>query len=87
MKSWLPVIVLAALCLFGTGFLLGRQNPAHHFERLGSRDLFDTTTGHVCNVYPPPQDAAPPATDPYGGLDLPHAAKDEKSSFPSCNDR
>jgi hypothetical protein len=49
---WIIFVSLAGLYLFGAGLLLGREMPTHHFERFGSHNLFDTTTGRVCDMLP-----------------------------------
>jgi hypothetical protein len=57
-KSGIAVFVLLVLGAvglgFGSGWLVGRQFPAHHFEHMqeGSHYLFDTSTGHVCDFWP-----------------------------------
>ena len=45
------LLVLGAIGLgFGSGLLIGRQLPAHRFERFGeSWYVLDSTTGKVCN--------------------------------------
>ena len=51
--TWIAVATLASAILLGSGFLVGRQFPAHHFEHLGNRPyLYDSSTGHVCSVFP-----------------------------------
>lgn len=52
------VAIIAVICLagFGSGILVGRQFPAHSFQRLGdSRYLLDPTTGRVCDPFKDPQ--------------------------------
>jgi hypothetical protein len=56
-KSGIAVFVLlilgAAGLGFGSGLLVGRQFPAHHFEKMeNSHYLLDTSTGHVCDFLP-----------------------------------
>ena len=71
--------VLAGAWLFSAGLLIGREIPAHHFERFGNTGyLFDASSGYICNAtnpaLPDPWDKyavpAPAANDPfvpYGG--------------------
>jgi hypothetical protein len=47
--------ILLAVAAFvlgaGVGILVGRQYPAHHFERMGdSQFMVDTTTGTTCDL-------------------------------------
>lgn len=50
---WIAGATLSGAILFGAGLLVGRQFPAHHFERLqNSSYLYDSTTGHVCQSVP-----------------------------------
>jgi hypothetical protein len=43
---------ITALLLFGGGFLIGRQFPAHRYEKIASGPyLLDTSSGKVCFVY------------------------------------
>jgi hypothetical protein len=56
-KSGIAVFVLiisgGVVIGFGSGFLVGRQFPAHHFEKMeNSHYLYDTSTGHVCDFWP-----------------------------------
>ena len=56
------VVIVSGACLigFGTGLLVGRQFPAHHFEKIPSTPyILDTSTGHVCAVF------VEPSTNPY----------------------
>ena len=50
--SW-PLAGIAfasALLLFGSGLLVGRQFPAHHYEKFGTTAyLIDIATGKVCD--------------------------------------
>lgn len=40
------------LLLFGGGFLIGRQFPAHHYQRFGEGPLlYDTSTGRICTIF------------------------------------
>jgi hypothetical protein len=48
---WIAVGVLCAAYLFAAGLLIGREMPAHHFERFGnSAYLFDSSSGDVCKA-------------------------------------
>jgi hypothetical protein len=54
---------------FGSGLLIGRQFPAHHYERFGeTRYLLDSTTGKVCDIVPLDYWAS----KGYGGGDASH---------------
>src|ERR1700691_3579661 len=58
-KAGIAVFVLlvsgAVAIVFGSGCLVGRQFPAHHFERMGeSWYVLDTTTGKVCSPFRDP---------------------------------
>jgi hypothetical protein len=59
-KKGIAVFVLlvsgAVVIGFGSGLLVGRQYPAHHFERMGeSWYVLDTTTGKVCSPFKDPR--------------------------------
>jgi hypothetical protein len=46
---WLVVVGGCAVG-FGSGLIVGRQYPAHHYERFGTTSyLLDPTTGKVCD--------------------------------------
>jgi hypothetical protein len=48
---WILSGVFCAVLLFGSGLLVGRQFPAHHYEKIPeSPFLFDSSTGHVCDT-------------------------------------
>jgi hypothetical protein len=65
------LIVLAAVALgFGSGWLVGRQFPAHRFERFGeTRFLLDPTTGKVCDPFKNPAGATAGPSQPGESLD------------------
>jgi hypothetical protein len=42
--------VLAAVAL-AFGFIMGRMLPPHHYQIWGTRLLYDTATGKVCDPY------------------------------------
>lgn len=64
MAKWIAFGALTGVWLFGAGFLIGRQIPAHHFERFGNTTyLVDTSTGLLC-------DALPPAGKPPAGFEI-----------------
>jgi len=49
------LLILSAVAVgFGSGLLVGRQFPAHHYERWGDSTnyLLDTATGKVCDRGP-----------------------------------
>jgi len=53
-RSILITGAIAAPILFCAGLLVGRQFPAHHYERFGeSVYLYDTSTGRVCTIKHP----------------------------------
>jgi len=46
------VVLISGACIvgFGSGLLVGRQFPAHHFERFGNSSyLLDTSSGKICD--------------------------------------
>ena len=50
---FVAIIAIASMVGFGSGILVGRQFPAHHFEKMeNSHYLYDTSTGHVCDFWP-----------------------------------
>jgi hypothetical protein len=62
-KSGIAVFVLliagGVAVGFGSGLLVGRQFPAHRFERFGeTRFLLDPTTGKVCDPFKNPAGAS-----------------------------
>ncbi len=61
------LLVLGAAGLgFGSGLLVGRQFPAHRYERFGnSTYLLDSATGKVCDLgsFASPKEAANPSGD------------------------
>lgn len=80
---------------FGSGLLVGRQFPAHRFERFGeSWYVLDATTGKVCNPFKDPNASTnpfdqtlpnnqPSGSDPfapYGG----HEVKPAPNYPPAC---
>jgi len=47
------VVLISGACVvgFGSGLLVGRQFPAHHFEQFGNPSyLLDTSTGKICKL-------------------------------------
>ena len=47
------VVLISGACIvgFGSGLLVGRQFPAHQFERFGNSSyLLDTSTGKICDL-------------------------------------
>jgi hypothetical protein len=77
-KKGIAIFVLSVLAAigvgFGSGLLVGRQFPAHHYERFGETlYLFDPTTGKVCNPFKDPKD--PFAA--YGGHETSDGTRDE----------
>lgn len=52
MNKWLVMAILTAMWLFGAGLLIGRELPAHHFERFGNSGyLFDASSGKLCRAF------------------------------------
>jgi len=52
------VVLISGACVagFGSGLLVGRQFPAHHFERFGNSSfLLDPATGRVCDPFKAPK--------------------------------
>jgi hypothetical protein len=88
MKIWIWAVTgsLAGLYLFGSGLLLGREMPAHHFERFGnSHYLFDTATGRVCDALPNQEESG----DPFkalGGHETPPAQPRNADGLPIIQD-
>jgi hypothetical protein len=73
-KSGIAVFVLlitgGIVAGFGSGFLTGRQFPAHRFERFGdTRFLLDPTTGIVCDPFKNPAGTAANPSQPGEPLD------------------
>ena len=81
------VAIIAIVCMtgFGTGLLIGRQFPAHHFEKMeNSHYLYDTSTGHVCDFWP----ANAEVSEASGQVDQAQAYFDslkKGSAIPPCN--
>ena len=81
---WLLDGLVFAVLLFGSGVLIGRQFPAHHFEQIPQTPyLVDASTGHVCEYLPENHDTAQSKSageDPFlavlGG---------QKAALPRCN--
>jgi hypothetical protein len=47
------VVMIIGACIvgLGSGLIVGRQFPAHHFERFGNSSyLLDTSTGKICDL-------------------------------------
>ena len=68
-KQGITVFVLLVLGVvvvgFGSGWLVGRQFPAHRFEKMDSSHyLYDTSTGYVCDFWPVQEDTS--GTDANG---------------------
>jgi hypothetical protein len=56
---FVAIVAIACGIGFGSGLLVGRQFPAHSFQKFGQY-LLDPTTGHVCD----------PSKDPKSDLFL-----------------
>jgi hypothetical protein len=85
------VLILLNACAigFGSGLLIGRQFPAHHYEHMqeGSHYLYDANTGHVCDFWPvtpntpnPIDKAFTPSKPDYSGY-----VNAANSTIPPCN--
>jgi len=75
----IAVFVLIVLCAvgvgFGTGLLVGRQYPAHRFEKFGdSKYLLDPTTGKVCDPFKDPSISSNPFDHAFDAATLPKDA-------------
>jgi hypothetical protein len=49
------VTIIGIVCAvgFGSGLLVGRHFPVHHFQKMeSSHYLYDTSTGYVCDFFP-----------------------------------
>ena len=74
---FVAIVVIACGVGFGSGLLVGRQLPAHRFERFGeTRFLLDPTTGKVCDPFKDPNAAPVDLTDLFG----PNAPQQGKSA-------
>ena len=98
-RSILIIGAITAPILFCAGLLVGRQFPAHHYERFGtSVYLYDTSTGRVCTIKHPQSmgdlwaaPAAPAssgaATPPPGFvLDSAPTTAPASSEYPVCGE-
>jgi hypothetical protein len=75
---FVAIVIVACGAGFGSGLLIGRQYPAHHFEKMeNSHYLYDTSTGHVCDFYPAQSPTS--ASDFYKSLNL------ANTTIPPCN--
>jgi hypothetical protein len=74
---FVAIVVIACGVGFGSGLLVGRQFPAHRFERFGeTRFLLDPTTGKVCDPFKDPNATPVDLTDLFG----PNASPQGKST-------
>jgi hypothetical protein len=89
---WITIAATSAVVLFGSGLLVGRHFPAHHFEKI-SQDpyLLDTSTGRVCDYLGQDQGLTQPSTasgsqsnDPEVSAAL-KALNKQTVSIPPCN--
>lgn len=85
MKIWLFVLVsTGSLAVgFGSGFLIGRFFPAHHFEHVaGGPDymLLDTATGKPCMT----RRVMRPPANPYTKYLNPGYLEDMYPDVPTC---
>ena len=49
--AFVLLVSISFVIVFGSGLLVGRQFPAHHYERYGnSTYLLDSATGKVCEL-------------------------------------
>jgi hypothetical protein len=88
MNKWSAFAILAGVCLFSAGLLIGRQMPKHHYERLGNTAfLFDTSTGEVCSLSPfasIDRDLGIPETTPSGAPSVWGNIFDKNNKIPPC---
>jgi len=65
------LLVFSAIAIgFGSGMLVGRQFPAHRFERFGeTRFLLDPTSGKVCDPFKNPAGTTAVPSQPGESLD------------------
>ena len=85
---FVALIVFSCAVGFGSGLLVGRQFPAHRFEKFGeTRYLLDPTAGKLCDPFKDPKSPNPidqALTAPPESLDkfLGNAAKPTQSNYP-----
>ena len=88
---WILGAVVAAAILFGADFLVGRQFPAHHYQRLSDAPafmLFDTATGKPCMARrvteTVPRTTSPTDLEKFtsSALNVAPATRDEKDLYP-----
>lgn len=63
---WIVGATLAIPILFGSGFLAGREFPAHHWEKAAAGYLYDSSTGHVCAIFPDSLSSSQGISSPTG---------------------
>lgn len=84
---WISSSIFGAVLLFGSGVLVGRQFPAHHFERVPNTPyLFDSSTGHMCHTFTH-EDGTPYTSMEKYLATLPEPendAKAQKTTIPFC---
>lgn len=80
------LLVLGGVAVgFGSGLLIGRQYPAHRFERFGeSRFLLDPTTGLVCDPFKDPKASTNPFDHAFDSSTAPKDANGFSIVQPSC---
>jgi hypothetical protein len=80
------LVLGVALVAFPSGFLLGRQFPAHHYQVLSTESpslLLDNATGRVCDIRPPQVKGASNSAD-SAALEVMGAKPVTPSGFPYC---
>jgi hypothetical protein len=78
------VVLISGACIvgFGSGLLVGRQFPAHHYERFGNSSyLLDPATGKVCDPFKTQNDPQPASKSTP---DLSDLFSPKPSGPPSC---
>jgi hypothetical protein len=86
MKNNLTAVFASAFFLLlglNSGYLIGRNYPAHHYVQWGPR-LLDESTGRVCNPFPPSSvDAKLNGSSGNDVIDQAFAAQ-AKQAIPQC---
>jgi hypothetical protein len=83
-------IFLCVFLLFGSGFLVGRRFPIHHYEQFGqSVYLYDTNTGKICTTVKTDPFAAYGGheTDPPAGSQLDKPSSSSSVTYPFCGEQ
>jgi hypothetical protein len=81
--------LISGACIigFGSGLLVGRQFPAHHYERFGNSSyLLDPSTGRVCDPFKVSDKTGqkPPSGSDKPTVDLSDIWGSKPSGPPAC---